>query len=98
MATTRETSIHDLRYQRLIGGLAKCRKESGVSQQTLAAKIGVSQSDISKIEACERRIDLLETLDWLSACHRMPVSEAVKVLTQECYDTDKYCRVAELNG
>lgn len=38
------------------------RESLGLSQEDLAARLGRPQSYVSKIEACERRLDLLEAL------------------------------------
>lgn len=85
MSTPRESSIHNPRYRRLVQGLVDSRNIARLSQGELAAIIGLSQPDISKIEACERRIDLLETLDWLNACRPGEVSEAIETLVKEGY-------------
>jgi len=53
-------TIHDERYRKLITELAHERVRLGVSQGELAAQIGMNQSDVSKIEQCEKRLDLLE--------------------------------------
>lgn len=60
-------SIFDPRYKSLISYLSELRKSVNVSQMELAVKLNLSQSDISKIESCERRIDFIETIDWLRA-------------------------------
>lgn len=65
MNRSKHRSIHDPRYQSLIEELVKLRKGKGVSQKELAKHLHVLQSDISKIEQCQRRIDLIETLHWL---------------------------------
>ncbi|MDM8548316.1 helix-turn-helix domain-containing protein [Candidatus Venteria ishoeyi] len=53
-------TIHDQRYQSLISELAKERIRLSISQGELAAQIGLNQSDISKIEKYEKRLDVLE--------------------------------------
>ncbi len=40
--------------------LRDIRREAGLSQQKLAARLGVSQSFVSKYESGERRLDVLE--------------------------------------
>ena len=59
--------IYSQRYQRLIVRLIAARHKAGLSQAEIATKLGVSQPDVSKIEHGQRRIDLLETLDWCTA-------------------------------
>lgn len=62
----KDKSIHDLRYQALIETLAEERKRLNISQSELAERIGLHQSDISKIELLERRLDVLEFSTILS--------------------------------
>ena len=62
---TRTTTIHDLRYQSVIRRVTELRKLAGLSQKEIAQSIGVSQSDISKLERCERRLDVIELYDVL---------------------------------
>lgn len=47
-------------YQSLLDLLVRARKEQGLTQATLASKLGKPQSYIAKIEAGERRIDVVE--------------------------------------
>ncbi|WP_417926467.1 helix-turn-helix domain-containing protein [Enterobacter chengduensis] len=50
----RTPTIHDHRYRCLVQILIKLRKEASLSQSELALVLGLSQSDISKIESFER--------------------------------------------
>ena len=63
----REKTIFDTRYRALITALSAERKRLSISQAELAAMIGVNQSDISKIEKFERKLDALEFSLILSA-------------------------------
>ncbi len=53
-------TIHNLRYQALITELTRERIRLSISQAQLAKQVGVNQSDISKIEKNEKRLDVLE--------------------------------------
>ncbi len=53
-------TIHDALYRKLITELAQERIRLNVSQGELAYQVSLSQSDISKIEKFERRLDVLE--------------------------------------
>jgi transcriptional regulator with XRE-family HTH domain len=53
-------SPHTREYQRLIRELRQVREESGVTQEEAATRLGTYASFISKVESCERRIDVLE--------------------------------------
>ena len=67
MVTKKTSTIHDPRYKSLISRLTSLRKESGLLQEDIADRLGLSQSDISKIERCERRLDAVEFTDYLRA-------------------------------
>jgi transcriptional regulator with XRE-family HTH domain len=41
--------------------------DSGLTQEELSVATGLSQPDISKIEKCQRRLDVLEAIDWIKA-------------------------------
>lgn len=60
------SSIHDLRYQKLIENLIKIRESKGVTQVQLSLSLKKPQSFIAKVENLDRRIDIIELLDWLS--------------------------------
>lgn len=60
-------SIHDPRYQDLIKKLIELRESKNVTQVELARRLKKPQSYISKIEILERRIDVIELIDWLAA-------------------------------
>lgn len=47
-------------YQSLLDLLVRARKEQGLTQAALASKLGKAQSYIAKIEAGERRMDMVE--------------------------------------
>ena len=53
-------SIHTDEYQLFIKLLRKYREDACVTQGQLAAELDVSQAVISKIESCERRLDIIE--------------------------------------
>lgn len=53
-------SIHLAEYRMVINRLRTIREESGIKQDELAAKLGINQTIVSKIETCERRLDIIE--------------------------------------
>ena len=55
-------SIHTRLYQRVIARLRATREEKGVTQMQLAERLGVNQTFVSKVEICERRLDIVELL------------------------------------
>ena len=58
-------SIHDPRYQDLIKKLIELRESKDVTQVELARRLNKPQSYVSKVEILERRIDVIELIDWL---------------------------------
>jgi len=56
-------SVFTARYKRLLGCLIEARKESGLTQATLAAKLRRPQSFVSKYERGERRLDVIEFME-----------------------------------
>lgn len=56
----KDKSIFDESYRELVHELAQERLRLNISQGELANSIGLHQSDISKIEKLERRLDVLE--------------------------------------
>ena len=61
----RTKTIFDPRYDRLISDLVKIRHEKGFSQRSFAAKTGYSTCFVSRTEIKERRLDLIETIDYM---------------------------------
>ncbi len=57
---SKNKTIYDKRYQSLISELTKERVRLSISQDLLAVSVGLNQSDISKIEKFEKRLDVLE--------------------------------------
>ena len=81
------TDTWDPEYIELIASIRRCRKVRGITQRDLAAKLGKKQTFISKIETCERRLDLVETLKVCEAldiglCEVVP-SNYIMVLKKE---------------
>ncbi|MGJ3648206.1 helix-turn-helix domain-containing protein [Sphingomonas sp. GlSt437] len=56
------------------------RKQTGLTQAELAARLDRPQSFISKCENGERRLDFVEVIEWLVALKADPISFAQKLL------------------
>jgi transcriptional regulator with XRE-family HTH domain len=52
----------------LLAVLVDVRREAGLTQRGLAARLKLPQSHVSKIETGERRIDPVECATWARAC------------------------------
>lgn len=73
----RHKTIHDARYSELIEGLCDERKRLGLSQIEVAHALQMSQSEVSKIETNERRMDILE-LKELVAFYRISENQKLR--------------------
>jgi len=62
----RAKTIHNRKYSKLISDLRCERKRLGFSQVDIADLLKMKQSEISKIETCERRLDIQEFKELLS--------------------------------
>jgi transcriptional regulator with XRE-family HTH domain len=63
----------DDRYKALIGKLAEARKAANLHQKELALILGRPQQFVSKVETGERRLDIVEFLDYASALELDPI-------------------------
>ena len=72
-------SIHSGDYKALAAWLKASREARGLSQRELADLIDVHHSVIWKVEACERRLDVLE---YISYCRILEVNplEGIKLV------------------
>lgn len=85
-------TIHDSLYQKLVNEIAQERIRLNISQGELAAQVGLNQSDISKIEKFERRLDILEfslILKALRIQENMRLQKIVKDFTGVPHDEDR---------
>jgi transcriptional regulator with XRE-family HTH domain len=55
-----EKSIYSEEYQQLCALLRTLRRETGLTQVEVAARLDVPQSFVSKYESGERRLDVIE--------------------------------------
>lgn len=60
-------SIHDPRYLQLINLLIFLRESKQLTQVELAKRLARPQSFVAKVENLDRRVDLVELADWISA-------------------------------
>ena len=67
------STIHDDRYVKLIHQLRRVREGKRIRQADLAEKLGQHQSYVSKVEGLERRLDVIELYDWLTALEKEPL-------------------------
>ena len=58
------TSIHSSKYQKFLEHLRQARFDAGLTQRYVAMKLGKPQSYISKCETGERRVDIIELVEF----------------------------------
>ena len=71
-----EKSIISADYRLFLDFLKKTREDIGVTQIQIAKKLKITQSQVSKIERGERRLDFIELRRWLRAL-RVPIPDFV---------------------
>jgi transcriptional regulator with XRE-family HTH domain len=59
-----EKSQHTRRYERLLKALRQARKDAGLTQLDVAARLETYASYVSKCESGERRIDVVELAEF----------------------------------
>jgi hypothetical protein len=65
-------SIHDPRYAQLIQRLVTLREKVETTQTELAERLRKPQSYVAKVENLDRRLDVVEIADWLTALQTSP--------------------------
>lgn len=65
-------SIHDPRYRQLIVRLIALREACDTTQTELAELLNKPQSYVAKVEGLDRRLDVVEIADWLTALKTPP--------------------------
>ena len=75
----RNKTIHNQDYSSLVDQLSLERRRLGLSQAEVADCLGMTQSEISKIETAERRLDVLEFKQLLEV-YRIKDNKALRQL------------------
>ena len=73
------STYHD-DYQRLLAVLKALRQEAGVTQVELGARLGNTQTFVSKFERGERRLDVTEFVDVCEALGAEPMGAFARYL------------------
>ena len=61
------SAAHDPRYIGFIARLRNARKAKSLSQAELGRLLNKPQTFVSKVETCERRLDVIEAALWCDA-------------------------------
>jgi hypothetical protein len=59
-------------YKKLPAYLRRIRKEAGLTQRVLGAKLKKNQAWVFKCEVAVRRVDITEFIEWVIACGVQP--------------------------
>lgn len=61
------TTLRDPRYRAIVARLVALRKAAQLNQRQLAEALGKTQSYVAKVELHERRLDVVQLVEWLRA-------------------------------
>ena len=67
-------TLYHPQYQAMIKRLVQARKTAGLTQSEVAKRLNKTQSSISKIEHCQKRVDILE-LKFFSKLYKIDPRE-----------------------
>ena len=66
-------SVHTFAYRAFLKRLVAARVDAGLTQVQVAERLRIPQSQVSRMETGERRVDVIE-LDTLARVYRKPLS------------------------
>jgi len=75
-------SVHSTPYKDLLALMIAARERAGLTQTELAERIGQTQSFVSKCERGERRLDVVEFVEFVSAMGLDPSSIFTQFIRQ----------------
>ena len=73
MTKTSRKTLRSSEHKALCQILIDARKQAGLTQAQIADTLQLPQSDISKIETGERRLDVIEFINLCRAMHTDPL-------------------------
>lgn len=85
----------DIERNRVTGNcLRKLRKDAGLTQTQLAARLHKTQSFVSKVENAERELSLVESFSYAQAL-RTSYKTLISTVYSELLDADLYSDINE---
>jgi DNA-binding XRE family transcriptional regulator len=72
-------SLHTAAYRRILALLRQMREDAGLTQEQLAKRLKRTRTYVTKCELGERRIDVLEWLQFCRACETDPVAALARI-------------------
>ncbi len=81
MSTSRGTrkSIYSPGYERVLALLRETRLDAGLTQAELCRRLSRPSNYVSKCESGERRVDVLEWVEFMAGCGADPVTFLVRL-------------------
>jgi len=79
-ARSRRKSFHTPAYGRILALLRRMREDAGLTQETLAKRLKRTRTYVTKCELGERRLDVLEWIEFCRACRVDPLTAFRKLL------------------
>lgn len=80
-------STYTNNYKCLLNIIISIRKKHNITQKSLANKLNSSQSNISKIENGDRRIDIIEFIELVNAIGYNPLLVLTELLNNWEYNS-----------
>lgn len=77
-----EKSLHSNQYRKLTEWLKSEREKAGLSMRELATKLGMPHSFVGKVEQQERRLDVVEYIQYCEAIGVSPI-DGLKIINAE---------------
>jgi transcriptional regulator with XRE-family HTH domain len=75
-------ALQALRYRGLPAMLRQIREDAELTQRDLAKKLRLHHSLVHNSETAERRVDVMEFIDWCEACGVNPADAFQRLLKQ----------------
>ena len=82
------SGAHDPQYIEFIARLRNARKAKKLSQKQFGERIGKPQTFVSKVETCERRLDVIETAKWCAALG-IRLDDALPIEIKNLFDREE---------
>jgi len=65
-------SLFTSAYEQLVEAVVSMRKKAGLTQRELAKRLGREQNYVARIETRQRRVDVVELIQFCRACGEEP--------------------------
>jgi|TARA_R110000803_G_scaffold110737_4_gene179215 transcriptional regulator with XRE-family HTH domain len=75
-------TIHSTQYQLLVNWLKENRQAQELTMRDLAKKLNMPHSFIGKVEQCERKLDVIEFINYCQALSLSPVDGIQLILNK----------------